>query len=110
MAASGAIAASTLAPLPKHLGLMWDVNRAQSKFWKENPDWMKQYYGDKTPYHPRGQHPVGGAEHMEPSEYFRAKEGATKSSAYIGKGGMTAVGEELRQPVKQSKPMDNENN
>ena len=29
VAASGAIAASTLAPLPKHLGLMWDVARAQ---------------------------------------------------------------------------------
>ena len=40
VAASGAIAAATLAPLPKHLGLMWDVARKQGEFWKENPSWL----------------------------------------------------------------------
>jgi hypothetical protein len=43
VAASGAICAATLAPLPKHLGLMWDVAQAQGAFWKKNPDWMDRY-------------------------------------------------------------------
>ena len=95
VAASGAIAASTLAPLPKHLGLMWDVAQAQGKFWKNNPDWMDTYYdGDAAPYHPRGQHPPGGAEHMDPAEYYTAEPERTKVSGLVGKGGLMAVGEE----------------
>jgi phytoene dehydrogenase-like protein len=96
VAASGAIAAATLAPLDKHLGLMWDVSQEQRKFWKENPNWLDSYYGDAKPFHPAGAHPPGGAEHMRPHEYYKAREGATKDSAFIGKGGMTAVMEEER--------------
>ena len=95
VAASGAIAASTLAPLPKHLGLMWDVARAQGKFWKEHPDWMDEYHGGKNaPFHPGGIHPVGGAEHMSPEEYYVPAEGKRKATAFVGRGGVTAVADE----------------
>jgi phytoene dehydrogenase-like protein len=97
VAASGAIAAATLAPLPKHLGLMWDVAAKQGKFWKEHPGWMDEYLngGENAPFHPRGkQHPVGGAEHMKPEEYYVAKDGKKKISAFVGKGGVSAVAEE----------------
>ena len=95
VAASGAIAASTLAPLPKHLGLMWDVARAQGKFWKEHPDWMDEYHGGKNaPFHPGGIHPVGGAEHMSPEEYYVPAEGKRKATAFVGRGGVTAVEDE----------------
>ena len=95
VAASGAIAASTLAPLPKHLGLMWDVARAQGKFWKEHPDWMDEYHGGKNaPFHPGGMHPVGGAEHMSPEEYYVPAEGKQKATAFVGRGGVTAVEDE----------------
>jgi phytoene dehydrogenase-like protein len=95
VAASGAIAASTLAPLPKHLGLMWDVARAQGDFWKKNPTWMRDYHhGKNAPFHPRGQHPAGGAEHMKPEEFYLAAEAKTKISAFIGKGGLSDVAEE----------------
>jgi hypothetical protein len=43
---------------------------------------------------------------MDPADYYQAKQGKTKASAFIGKGGLTAVGEEpvvRKQPVKQSK-------
>ena len=95
VAASGAIAASTLAPLPKHLGLMWDVARAQGKFWKEHPDWMDEYHGgNNAPFHPGGIHPVGGAEHMSPEEYYVPAEGKRKATAFVGRGGVTAVADE----------------
>jgi hypothetical protein len=88
VAASGAIAAATLAPLPKHLGLMWDVARKQGEFWKENPSWLESYTnGENKPFHPAGQHPVGGAEHMRPEEYFHAPKGKVKASGEVGKGG-----------------------
>ena len=96
VAASGAIAASTLAPLPKHLGLMWDVAQAQADFWKKNPKWMSDYMdnGPNAPFHPRGQHPAGGAEHMKPEEYYQAVKSKMKTSAFIGKGGLRDVEEE----------------
>ena len=53
VAASGAIAAATLAPLPKHLGLMWDVAQAQGAFWKKNPGWMRDYHGGASAPFPR---------------------------------------------------------
>ena len=95
VAASGAIAAATLAPLPKHLGLMWDVARKQGEFWKENPGWLDSYRdGENKPFHPRGQHPVGGAERMRPEEHFEAPEGKVKASGEVGKGGKKVVSEE----------------
>ena len=98
VAASGAIAAATLAPLPKHLGLMWDVAQAQGAFWKKNPGWMRDYHdGANAPFHPRGAHPAGGAEHMKPEEFYLAAEAKTKTSAFVGKGGLSDIVEE---PVK----------
>lgn len=95
VAASGAIAAATLAPLPKHLGLMWDVARKQGEFWKKNPGWLDSYNdGEHKPFHPRGQHPVGGAERMRPEEHFQAPEGKVKASGEVGKGGKKVVSEE----------------
>jgi hypothetical protein len=74
---------------------MWDVARAQGDFWKKNPTWMRDYHhGKNAPFHPRGQHPAGGAEHMKPEEFYLAAEAKTKISAFIGKGGLSDVAEE----------------
>lgn len=61
----------------------------QNEFWKANPDWLDTYYGgENKPYHPSQ---GGGAELMDPAHHYRAKEGATKATVTVGKGGMSAV-------------------
>ena len=95
VAASGAIAAATLAPLPKHLGLMWDVARKQGEFWKENPGWLESYEnGDNKPFHPRGRHPVGARSACDRRNTSRRPRGKTKASGEVGKGGKKVVSEE----------------
>jgi len=85
VAASGAIAASTLAPLPKHLGLMWDVAQTQNAFWRKEGGKEKWLATTPPPFHPAT---GGGAEFMTPDQYYTPKTDAVKSVAAIGKKGV----------------------
>ena len=91
VAASGAIAASTLAPLPKHLGLMWDVSQTQNTFWRECGGKEKWLASAPAPFRPAA---GGGAEFMTPDQYYKPKPEAEKSFAEIGKRGVVAQSHE----------------
>ena len=91
VAASGAIAASTLAPLPKHLGLMWDVSQTQNTFWRECGGKEKWLASAPAPFRPAA---GGGAEFMTPDQYYEPKPEAEKSFAEIGKRGVVAQSRE----------------
>ena len=87
VAASGAIAASTLAPLPKHLGLMWDVSQTQNQFWRDVGGRDKWLNDTPAPFRPKT---GGGAEFMSPNApgWYSAPR-KTKTVAAIGKGGLS---------------------
>jgi hypothetical protein len=46
-----------------------------------------------APFHPKGKHPAGGAENMTPEEYFVTPATKTKTTAFVGKGGLSDVNE-----------------
>jgi phytoene dehydrogenase-like protein len=92
VAASGAIAASTLAPLPKHLELMWDVSQQQNKFWKAAGGKEQWLASTPSPFHPAM---GGGAEFMTPDQYYNS-ENKKKTVATIGKKGLVNAREERR--------------
>ena len=85
VAASGAIAASTLAPLPDHLKMMWDVSQTQNNFWKKQGGREKWLRETEAPFHPSE---GGGAEHMDPSEYYKAAASKMKVTGNMKPSGL----------------------
>ena len=88
VAASGAIAASTLAPLPDHLKMMWDVSQTQNNFWQKQGGREKWLRETEKPFHPSE---GGGAEHMDPSEYYKAAADKMKVTGNMKPSGLESA-------------------